>query len=83
MPLRRSLQRRPYRAVDGGCVSEEYLATAAAEMAVYDDLPADWRELVREVGWAQAGGFLILKPLAMRERRARRRSPPPRPPGAG
>jgi hypothetical protein len=81
MAWRRTPQKRPYRPQDGDSVSEEYLAKAQAEIAVYDDLPAEWRELVRQVGFDRAGGFLVLKPLAARERRAaaaaaRRRSPP-------
>jgi hypothetical protein len=74
MPRRRTLQKRPYRPVDGDSVSPEYLARANAETAVYDDLPPEWRELVQAVGFDRAGGFLALKPLAMRERRARLRS---------
>jgi hypothetical protein len=79
MAWRRTRQKRPYRPKDGDSVSEEYLARANAETAVYDDLPAEWRELVREVGFDRAGGFLTLKPLAMRERRRRRSAdrPPP------
>lgn len=81
MAFRRTRQKRPYRPVDGDSVSEEYLARALAEMAVYDDLPTEWREHVAEIGFAGAGGFLTLKPLAMRTRRearlaAARQSPP-------